>query len=94
MSQRAKPWTALQALALRSGWDARITHAHDQEWCSVALRARTEAGRRVIGLWRGRDLEHMRFTSAMTWIERGEVPLGYFTSLSAAQLREVLRDGT
>lgn len=96
---RAKPWTALQSIALQSGWDARITHAHDIEWCSVALRARDSMGRRVIGLWRGRDMEHMRFTSAMFWIERwalhedrieGRID-GQLLSLTAAELRGVLR---
>lgn len=103
---RAKPWDALAALALRGGWDARVTHARGpdgkgEEWCSVALRARSPQGRRVIGLWRGREPGAMKFTSAMTWIERGylrqEYPRphanGFFAVLSAAGLREVLREG-
>lgn len=88
---RQKPWTSLQALALRNGWDAKVTHAHDADWCSVALRAwYPGTGRRVIGLWRGRSLDAMRFTSAMTWAPRVE-HFEYFTVLSAAELRECLR---
>lgn len=83
---RTKPWTSLQALAIRAGWDARISLAENSEWRSIALRARSAQGQRVIGLWRGRSLDTMRFTSAMTW-----GPDLYFTVLSAAQLREVLR---
>ena len=89
---RTKPWSALQALALRNGWDARVTHAHDEDWCSVALRARYSNGRRVIGLWRGRSLDRMAFTSACTWVERDAVIYGPFAVLSARELREVLRE--
>jgi hypothetical protein len=82
---RLSPWEALCALARASGWDARITHAHNDDWCSVALRARSVGRLRVIALWRGCDLNSMRFTSACMW-----GPDLYFTALSARELRGVL----
>lgn len=98
MSAPLRPWGRLYILALQNGWRAHLTPAQNAEWCSVALRARSPGGRRVIGLWRGRDMEHMRFTSAMTWVERGALsdPVfdsgrgPFFDTLSAVELKAVL----
>lgn len=84
--ERMKAWVTLESLGRSAGWTVQTTYAQNDDWRSWALRGRSDTGQRVIGLWRGRHDGPMRFTSACTW-GAGM----YFTALSAAELRSVLR---